>query len=172
MFKWLKAWFSQRESVQKLSTNITIESSLDKTISRAEDLKVLSTLLQFTPDQANLLCHIVQYRDDFKAYVFCHATPAEFAKAVQNLISWQDFQQVLSELDESFLELLDCASTQLTVDQFQSQLIHFINAEKDPCQQTCLSTDDIFFDRYSHTNGYTFIWGKDNQLNLIVYDVG
>lgn len=56
VFKWLKAWFSQRESVQKLSTNITIESSLDKTISRAEDLKVLSTLLQFTPGPANLLC--------------------------------------------------------------------------------------------------------------------
>lgn len=60
MFKRLKAWFSQRESVQKLSTNIIIESSLDQTISRAEDLKVLSTLLQFTPDPANLLGTIVQ----------------------------------------------------------------------------------------------------------------
>ena len=71
--------------------------------------------------------------------------------------------------DEDFLWLV--RGDEETV-ALEVAVVEFVNEQRRAFQPVCLSTDRVFFLRWSNVNDWLVLWGDDSRLSYLAYSAG
>ena len=159
---------TKRKAVDSYNLDIT---SPDATISQ-KDLALISFFLNYTPSKENLFCIIKKWSDDVFVNLSCESNTQNWLSSSKNMLT---VDEMLNDKDQDCLKdflWLIVGEEKYDVNDSLNDVVNFINNSKKEFQSTCSKTSKIYFSKYSDVNSYTIIWGQEDYINYILYNLG
>ncbi|WP_339101654.1 hypothetical protein [Candidatus Enterococcus clewellii] len=176
MFYFIKTKLIDRLTKRNIFSiyNLDIDSGTKSiTIS---DLSLIRFFLKFTPPKDHLFCRIRKWSDDVFVNISCKSNKKNWDSCTKNLYT---VSEIVNDNNEGYVRDFLC----LIVDEdfydnnngFTDILNHtvdFINSRKKEYQRICSIDSAIYFEQDCTVNSFKVVWGQEDYINYILYDIG